>query len=132
MTSHLRELVTEKLQNDTIEDQEHLEFLYGMVLMERRKLMERFEQRICEDDKHLRCVLKHAIAYYGYAGELHDVTPEFQENMVAATEILNVVLSILTGQPLTFCSRCINDQLESGHNRKPFITTQQTDGMPMM
>jgi len=133
MSSHLRELITEKLQNETLEGRAELDFIREMVLLERRELMQKFEDKIKDCDEHTRCLLKHAIAYYGYSGELADADTEFLENAKRGEEILNTVISFISGEPPIFCSRCLNDRIDSKQDPSKLLDlTNTTNGTQMM
>lgn len=104
LNSHLRELQTE-------DKTEELKVLYDAVLKERRELQTIVENLIDKSEGHYHCAFKHAIWYYMYANELEDADPAFKGFSERAVVLLNFVLSKMTGQEITLCSRCLADKI---------------------
>ena len=125
--SHLREKIEGKKQKEDTKNLENLQFMRNMALLNRRKLMKKVLEQLPEDEDHMRCIIKHAISIYGLGGELENADPIFGENALDASETLNVCLSILTGQPLTFCGRCLWDQLNSDNELTNLSSTNHTE-----
>lgn len=87
-----------------------LEWLYTMIISERRRIMDKLETAL-QADPNYHCMLKHAIESFNYAVEVEDATDELWDLSVRATDILNAILSIATWHPIEFCSRCLWDIL---------------------
>lgn len=111
LNSHLRELRTE-------DKSEEMKVLYDAVLKERRELQDIVEHLIDKSDNHFHCAFKHAVGYYMYANELEDADPSFKGFSERAETILNLVLSKMTGQEITLCSRCLADKILDNKKEK--------------
>lgn len=106
LNSHLRELLS-----DEEKQKDELQLVYKLVLETRRKLQSQVEALIDKSDGHYHCAFKHAMAYYMYANELEDADKAFAWQSVEAEMILNSILSLMTWEKITLCSRCLADQI---------------------
>ena len=91
-------------------DIDKLEWLYTMIISERRRIMDKLEIAL-QADPNYHCMLKHAIESFNYAIEVEDATNDLWDLSTRATDILNAILSIATWNPIEFCSRCLWDIL---------------------
>ena len=103
-------------QNKIQLDIDKLEWLYTMIISERRRIMDNLEAALQAEPTY-HCMLKHAIESFNYAVEVEDATNELWDLSTRATDILNAILSIATWNPIEFCSRCLWDIL-LGKNKK--------------
>ena len=87
-----------------------LEWLYTMVISERRNIMDKLEVALQAEPTY-HCMIKHAIESFNYAAEVEDATDELWDLTTRATDILNAILSLATWNPIEFCSRCLWDIL---------------------
>lgn len=119
--SHIKEHIVKlkqdkEMANDWDEQMEiqsdidKLEWLYTMIISERRRIMDKLEVAL-QADPNYHCMLKHAIESFNYAIEVEDATNELWDLSTRATDILNAILSIATWNPIEFCSRCLWDIL---------------------
>ena len=119
--SHIKEHIVKLKQdketaNDWDEQMEiqnnidKLEWLYTMVISERRNIMDKLEVALQAEPTY-HCMIKHAIESFNYAAEVEDATDELWDLTTRATDILNAILSLATWNPIEFCSRCLWDIL---------------------
>lgn len=119
--SHIKEhIVKLKQDKELAKDQdevfdldkkiETLEWLYVMVISERRNIMDKLEVAL-QSEPTMHCMLKHAIESFNYAAEVEDATDELWDLTTRATDILNAILSLATWNKIEFCSRCLWDIL---------------------
>lgn len=87
-----------------------LEWLYTMIISERRRIMDKLEVALQAEPTY-HCMLKHAIESFNYAVEVEDATDELWDLSTRATDILNAILSLATWNKIEFCSRCLWDIL---------------------
>lgn len=125
--SHIKEHIVKLKQdketaNDWDEQMEiqnnidKLEWLYTMVISERRNIMDKLEVALQAEPTY-HCMIKHAIESFNYAAEVEDATDELWDLTTRATDILNAVLSLATWNPIEFCSRCLWDILLGKDNK---------------
>lgn len=124
--SHIKEHIVKLKQdketaNDWDEQMEiqsnidKLEWLYTMIISERRRIMDKLEVAL-QADPNYHCMIKHAIESFNYAAEVEDATDELWDLTTRATDILNAILSLATWNPIEFCSRCLWDILLGKNN----------------
>ena len=125
--SHIKEHIVKLKQdketaNDWDEQMEiqnnidKLEWLYTMVISERRNIMDKLEVALQAEPTY-HCMIKHAIESFNYAAEVEDATDELWDLTTRATDILNAILSLATWNPIEFCSRCLWDILLGKNNK---------------
>ena len=125
--SHIKEHIVKLKQdketaNDWDEQMEiqnnidKLEWLYTMVISERRNIMDKLEVAL-QAEPIYHCMIKHAIESFNYAAEVEDATDELWDLTTRATDILNAILSLATWNPIEFCSRCLWDILLGKNNK---------------
>ena len=103
-------------QNKIQWDINKLEWLYTMIISERRRIMDKLEVALQAEPTY-HCMIKHAIESFNYAVEVEDATNELWDLSTRATDILNAILSIATWNPIEFCSRCLWDILLGKDNK---------------
>ena len=65
-----------------------------------------------------------------YANELEDADPAFKGFSERAVVLLNFVLSKMTGQEITLCSRCLADRILNKNPDNKFLEhNNQQDGV---
>ena len=97
-------------------DIDKLEWLYTMIISERRRIMDKLEIAL-QADPNYHCMLKHAIESFNYAIEVEDATNDLWDLSTRATDILNAILSLATWNKIEFCSRCLWDILLGKDNK---------------
>lgn len=113
ITSHLQELLNDKYSEEDSEWIHDLQELINNSINDRRKAMKKMLE-LFDWDKQYRCLVKHAIASWGYATEVMYADKDadyviLQHN--SYEQMMKILSKFLKAPAMVTCWRCLQDIL---------------------